>query len=158
MATFSPLTAYCPAYPRNNFVQHTLYEVIRISAYAYAKKNDINPWNGRTKVGQIAKERGIYSANRNNFVQHTLYEVIRIYHRYENGEFFNQDSIHFNDSIQYKTKNGRIVYGGGGIMPDVFVARDTTLYTSTYVALRSSGAIYQYALEFSDKHRSYNFV
>ncbi len=76
-----------------------------------------------------------------------------IYHRYENGEFFNQDSIHFNDSVQYKTKNGRIVYGGGGIMPDVFVARDTTLYTSTYVALRSSGAIYQYALEFSDKHR-----
>ena len=46
--------------------------------------------------------------------------------RYNRGEFFSQDSIHQNEKLIYKTKKGRTVYGGGGIMPDIFVASDTT--------------------------------
>ncbi|MDY5969084.1 MAG: S41 family peptidase, partial [Bacteroidales bacterium] len=46
--------------------------------------------------------------------------------RYRHGEFFHADSIHFPDSLKFKTASGRIVYGGGGIMPDVFVPLDTT--------------------------------
>lgn len=49
-----------------------------------------------------------------------------IYERYKHGEFFHADSIRFNDSLKYQTKNGRTVYGGGGIMPDYFVPLDTT--------------------------------
>ena len=48
-----------------------------------------------------------------------------IYNRFQRGEYFHPDSIHFDDSLKYKTAKGRIVYGGGGIMPDIFVARDT---------------------------------
>jgi len=53
--------------------------------------------------------------------------------RYENGEYFNQDSIEFNDSLKYNTAKGRVVYGGGGIMPDHFVPLDTT-YNSAYLS------------------------
>lgn len=49
--------------------------------------------------------------------------------RYERGEFFSQDSIHQNDSLVYKTSIGRTVYGGGGIMPDIFVPSDSSKYT-----------------------------
>lgn len=73
--------------------------------------------------------------------------------RYKNGEFYEKDSIHFNDSLKYKTKNGRTVYGGGGIMPDVFVPRDTSKVTDYYYALREKGAIYQFALQYADQHR-----
>ncbi|WP_200975825.1 S41 family peptidase [Echinicola sp. 20G] len=52
--------------------------------------------------------------------------------RFEHGEFFSADSIHFNDSLKYQTTKGRTVYGGGGIMPDYFVPMDTTM-TSAYV-------------------------
>ena len=47
------------------------------------------------------------------------------YERYNNGELLNSDSIDFPDSLKYKTKEGRVVYGGGGIMPDIFVPIDT---------------------------------
>jgi carboxyl-terminal processing protease len=73
--------------------------------------------------------------------------------RFEHGEFYQKDSIQFNDSLQYKTKKGRTVYGGGGIMPDVFVPRDTTSLTDYYYRLREKGAIYQFALSYADKHR-----
>jgi carboxyl-terminal processing protease len=73
--------------------------------------------------------------------------------RYEHGEFYQKDSIHFNDSLKYKTKNGRTVYGGGGIMPDVFVPRDTSKVTNYYYSLREKGAIYQFALLYADQHR-----
>ncbi|MBN2519894.1 MAG: S41 family peptidase [Bacteroidales bacterium] len=76
-----------------------------------------------------------------------------IMERFENGEFYQQDSIHFNDSLAYKTKDGRVVYGGGGIMPDIFVPRDTSGYTPFYYKLRESGIIYQFSLEYADKHR-----
>ena len=55
--------------------------------------------------------------------------------RYEHGEFFSADSIKQNEEEVYKTKGGRTVYGGGGIMPDVFVAQDTTGYSDYYAAV-----------------------
>ncbi len=77
-----------------------------------------------------------------------------IVERYQHGEFFSQDSIDVNDSLQYQTKKGRVVYGGGGIMPDIFVPRDTTNLTNYYYKVRESGLIYRFALEYSDNNRS----
>ena len=76
-----------------------------------------------------------------------------IYNRYEHGEFFNQDSIQFNDDLEFTTKNGRTVYGGGGVMPDVFVPRDTTILTDYFIGLRMNGIIYRYALQYTDNNR-----
>ncbi len=73
--------------------------------------------------------------------------------RYEHGEFFNQDSISENDTLKYTTKEGRIVYGGGGIMPDYFVPRDTTALTKYYYKVRENGLIYRFALEYADNNR-----
>jgi carboxyl-terminal processing protease len=73
--------------------------------------------------------------------------------RYLNGEFEQQDSIHFNDSLKYTTPGGNVVYGGGGIMPDVFIPADTSGYSNYFRDLRSKGIIYQYAFSFVDKHR-----
>ena len=75
-------------------------------------------------------------------------------HRFINGEFQKADSIHFNDSLKYTTPGGNIVYGGGGIMPDVFIPVDTSGYSNYFRELRSKGVIYQYAFSFVDKHRS----
>jgi carboxyl-terminal processing protease len=69
-------------------------------------------------------------------------------HRYEHGEFFHADSVRFNDTVQYKTLHGRTVYGGGGIMPDVFVPRDTNGYTPFLVELYSQSIIRDYALNY----------
>ena len=77
-----------------------------------------------------------------------------IIHRYEHGEFFAKDSVIQNDSLKYYTKSGRVVYGGGGIMPDIFVPRDTTLYSDLYYTMRASGVIYQYALKYADENRN----
>ena len=76
-----------------------------------------------------------------------------IVNRYERGEFFSQDSIHQNDSLAYKTRLGRTVYGGGGIMPDIFVSSDTTDVTSYYSQAVSRRLIMQYCLRYSDAHR-----
>ncbi len=73
--------------------------------------------------------------------------------RYLNGEFTIKDSIHFNDSLRYTTPGGKVVYGGGGIMPDVFVPYDTTGITDYYVNVRNRGLIYRFAFEFTDTHR-----
>lgn len=77
-----------------------------------------------------------------------------IVERYQHGEFFNKDSISINDSLQYTTKKGRTVYGGGGIMPDYFVPRDTTDLTNYYYQVRENGLIYRFALEYTDNNRS----
>ncbi len=77
-----------------------------------------------------------------------------IIERFEHGEFFNQDSIQVNDTIQYKTKKGRIVYGGGGIMPDYFVARDTTHLTNYYYKVSANAMMYRFALEYADNNRT----
>ena len=74
--------------------------------------------------------------------------------RYNAGEYYNIDSIQFNDSLKYTSlKNHRVVYGGGGIMPDVFVPVDTTEYSKYYRDMLAKGVIYQYALDYVDKNR-----
>ena len=73
--------------------------------------------------------------------------------RWEHGEFYSADSIHFSDTTTYRTKNGRIVHGGGGIMPDVFVGRDTTLNTPYYNKCVNLAITYQFAYAYTDKHR-----
>jgi carboxyl-terminal processing protease len=76
-----------------------------------------------------------------------------IIHRYDQGEFFQKDSVKFDEAEKYTTKSGRTVFGGGGIMPDVFVARDTMAYSNYYFMLRSKGTVYSYALSYADKNR-----
>lgn len=73
--------------------------------------------------------------------------------RFQHGEFYNQDSIHLADSLRYTTLHGRVVYGGGGIMPDVFVARDTTAYSPYAYRLINNGYTHQFAFDYTDKHR-----
>ena len=73
--------------------------------------------------------------------------------RFEHGEFFSADSIHYADTTTYRTKKGRIVHGGGGIMPDVFVGRDTTLNTPWYNRCVNLAYTYQFAYQYTDKHR-----
>lgn len=73
--------------------------------------------------------------------------------RFEHGEFYSADSVHYNDTTVYRTKNGRIVHGGGGIMPDVFVGRDTTLNTPYYNKVVNLAFTYQFAYQYTDKHR-----
>lgn len=75
--------------------------------------------------------------------------------RFRNGELYEQDSIHFADSLKYTTPGGRTVYGGGGIMPDIFVPIDTSDVTDYLMAVRNRGLIYRFALEYSDEHRDY---
>lgn len=75
--------------------------------------------------------------------------------RYSNGEFYSKDSIQFPDSLLYKTlEKGRTVYGGGGIMPDIFVPYDTTSYTPYYGKLVRSGILNQFVLSYTDKNRA----
>lgn len=75
--------------------------------------------------------------------------------RYEHGEFSEADSIQFADSLKYTTPAGNIVYGGGGIMPDVFVPLDTTGFTKYYVETVRRGILYNFAFEYVDNNREY---
>ena len=77
-----------------------------------------------------------------------------LYDRYSNGELFNAESIQFPDSLKYKTLiKGRTVYGGGGIMPDIFIPADTTNYTNYYGALVRRDIILDFMNDMSDKNR-----
>ena len=71
--------------------------------------------------------------------------------RYEHGEFEVSDSIHFADSLKYTTPGGKTVYGGGGIMPDIFVPVDTTGRSSYFLAVRP--LIYRFALKYTENNR-----
>lgn len=73
--------------------------------------------------------------------------------RYEHGEFFSADSVHFADSLKFVTPKGKVVYGGGGIMPDVFVPIDTLNMTPYYYAATGLNILYRYALNYTDQHR-----
>lgn len=76
------------------------------------------------------------------------------YERFERGESFSRDSVHFPDSLKYETlKLGRTVYGGGGIMPDVFVPRDTSSYSDSYASLLRLGVVPEYINGLCDKNR-----
>ncbi len=71
-----------------------------------------------------------------------------------NGELCNKDSIHFPDSLKYSTLiNKRLVYGGGGIMPDLFVPLDTSMNSDYYQSIISKGIMNHFALEYLDKNR-----
>lgn len=74
--------------------------------------------------------------------------------RYASGEMFSVDSIHFADSLKYITPGGKIVYGGGGIMPDIYVPLqdDSTHYFFNKMA--NAGVLFQYAFDYSDAHRA----
>lgn len=76
-----------------------------------------------------------------------------IINRYNRNEFFSADSIHFDSSLRYTTPAGRTVYGGGGIMPDIFIPMDTVGYTAYYNKVWNSNVLYRYTLEFTDRHR-----
>lgn len=76
-----------------------------------------------------------------------------LWHRYENNEFFTADSIHFADSLKRITPGGKVVYGGGGIMPDIFIPADTTDVTPYYVEVAGRNILYRYTIEYADRHR-----
>ncbi len=69
------------------------------------------------------------------------------------GEFQKADSIKYKDTVKYKTPSGRIVHGGGGIMPDFFVPADTSGYSDYYQKITQKGLVYQFALDYADSHR-----
>jgi len=75
------------------------------------------------------------------------------YERFHNGEIQNADSIHFNDSLKYTTPGGRTVYGGGGIMPDIYVAYNADDYPAYYNQLLDKGLIFRFAFKYTDSHR-----
>lgn len=76
------------------------------------------------------------------------------YERYLRGESFSRDSIHFPDSLKFSTlKLGRTVYGGGGIMPDVFVPQDTASYSGYYASLLRQGLVIEYVNGLCDRNR-----
>lgn len=74
-------------------------------------------------------------------------------HRYESGELFNADSIKFDKTKIYKTDGGRIVYGGGGITPDIFVPKDTLLNSKYLFELYSKNIIREYALRYANENK-----
>ncbi|MFW5705547.1 MAG: S41 family peptidase [Bacteroidota bacterium] len=73
--------------------------------------------------------------------------------RFLNGEVFHADSIHFDDSLKYTTPGGKIVYGGGGIMPDIFIPIETGENLAYYNRLINKGVIYDFAFDYADTHR-----
>ena len=79
--------------------------------------------------------------------------LLESYDRYENGELFSADSVHFADTLKYVTPKGKTVYGGGGIMPDVYVplVDDSTEYY--FNRITNLGILYQFAFDYSDQHR-----
>ena len=87
-----------------------------------------------------------FNGNRESY----LYES---YDRWESGEMFSADSIHFADSLKYTTPKGKTVYGGGGIMPDIYVplVNDSSEYFFNRIV--NLGILYEYAFDYSDKHR-----
>ena len=77
-----------------------------------------------------------------------------VYERFHSMEQLVADSIHFIDSLKYTTKGGRIVYGGGGIMPDFFVPVDTTGNSEYFSSISRKGLVYTFAYSWADEHRS----
>lgn len=76
-----------------------------------------------------------------------------LYNRFEHGEFFSKDSIKLDESTRYYTGLGRLVYGGGGIMPDIFVPQDTTGVTSYLSSVLNKGLTLQYTFQYTDTNR-----
>ena len=73
--------------------------------------------------------------------------------RLMHGEFEEADSIRQDDSLKFTTPGGKTVYGGGGIMPDIFIPMDTTGVSDYFMAIRNSGLLYRYALKYTEDNR-----
>lgn len=91
-------------------------------------------------------------------IQKPYEDGVEAYHndyaqRYKQGEMTNADSIHFADSLKYRTNNGRTVYGGGGIMPDIFIPMDTSRASDYLINLRSKSLFNNYALKWVEENR-----
>ena len=78
---------------------------------------------------------------------------MEIVDRYLHNELFSADSIHFDESLKFTTPGGRTVYGGGGIMPDIFIPLDTVGYSRYYTKVWDSNTLYRYTIRYADKHR-----
>ncbi|MDE7388394.1 MAG: S41 family peptidase [Muribaculaceae bacterium] len=76
-----------------------------------------------------------------------------VYERYLAGEAFSADSIKFDDALKFHTSTDRTVYGGGGIMPDIFVPSDTTFYTEYLHKVINAGLLHKFAFEYTDANR-----
>ena len=76
-----------------------------------------------------------------------------IVERFRHNEFFSADSIRFADSLRCTTVGGRTVYGGGGVMPDIFVPMDTTRMTRWFIEVSGRNILYRYTMEYADRHR-----
>lgn len=76
-------------------------------------------------------------------------------HRYKNGELNNEDSIEVNDSLKYKTPGGRIVYGGGGIIPDIFVPKDTDSEKEKLTFILRGGYMSRFVFDILEQNREY---
>jgi carboxyl-terminal processing protease len=77
-----------------------------------------------------------------------------LYNRMKHDEMMQKDSIHFKDSLKYYTVGGRLVYGGGGIMPDFFVPADTNGVNTFYTSVVSKNLVYPFAFKYADQNRS----
>lgn len=77
-----------------------------------------------------------------------------VYERFNHGEAFNADSIKLNEELEFLTANGRKVYGGGGIMPDIFIPNDTSGITKYYYKVANAGLLQKFAFNYSDKNRA----
>lgn len=77
-----------------------------------------------------------------------------IWNRFLHGEFDNKDSIQVNDTLTYKTASGRTVFGGGGIMPDIFVPRDTAAFTPWFNKVNNFMHLHQFAFSYTDINRT----
>jgi carboxyl-terminal processing protease len=76
------------------------------------------------------------------------------YHRFSDGELESADSIKFADSLKFKTPGGKIVYGGGGIMPDVFIPIEKNTKLRYYNEVVNKGTLYQFAFDYTDANRA----
>ncbi len=79
---------------------------------------------------------------------------MELWERYAHHEHFSADSIRFADSLKFTTPGGRIVYGGGGIMPDRFIPADTTDITPWFIQVTGRNILYRYTMEYADRHRA----
>lgn len=77
-----------------------------------------------------------------------------ILERYARGEAYSADSVKLDKSLLFKTVGGRTVYGGGGIMPDIFVPNDTSGVTSWYLSVANAGLLHRFAFDYTDRNRS----
>ena len=88
-----------------------------------------------------------YTAGEGENYEHDLID------RYKRNEFFSADSIHFADSLRYTTPKGKVVYGGGGIMPEIFVPLDTLNITKYFSEVSGRNILYRYTIEYADRNR-----